>query len=80
MPLLAVLPALGIVVWSSLSRDPVRERPPVEPAPTREAPTAGAPAGGIMVRRAPRVSIRVSAKGTSGTIERSIRSSPVVGP
>lgn len=45
MPLLAVLPALGIVVWLSLSGDPVRERPPVEPSPTGEAPRAEAPAG-----------------------------------
>lgn len=44
MPLLAVLPALGIVVWLSLSGE-VRERPPAEPAPTAEAPTAEAPAG-----------------------------------
>lgn len=43
MPLLAVLPALGIVVWLSLSGDPMRERPSVEPAPTGEAPTAEAP-------------------------------------
>ena len=37
-------------------------------------------AGGMTLLRMPRVSIRVSAYGMSGTIERSIRSSPVVGP
>ena len=37
-------------------------------------------AGGMMLRRMPRVSISVSAYGIRGLMERSTRSSPVVGP
>jgi hypothetical protein len=37
-------------------------------------------AGGTVVRRIPRVSIKASAIGMSGTIFKSTRSRPVVGP
>ena len=43
--------------------------------------TIGVPeVGGIVERTMPRVVISASANGSSGTIDRSTRSSPVVGP
>ena len=51
----------------------------VEPAEQRNA-IGLSHVGGIIVRRMPRVHIKQSAYSISGTIERSIRSRPAVGP
>jgi hypothetical protein len=48
--------------------------------PLARRTTGLAVVGGIIVRSAPRVHMSASACGSSGTMSRSIRSSPVVGP